>query len=143
LQPALKKLTSIYLNLFVFVYALYAYFNKGVAYAFLAEITLVIGVLLILFNLKFYVLIWNKPIKLIVFFISITAIWFAAGLGKFPLVGLLQDAFMFFYAFFVFIIFLFAGEFELLKQKLFNLYKWYPLVVFITFLLLSYIPFFQ
>jgi hypothetical protein len=88
-------------------------------------------------------LIWNKPIKLLVFFISITAIWFAAGLGKFPLVGLLQDAFMFFYAFFVFIIFLFAGEFENLKQKLFNLYKWYPLVVFITFLLLSYIPFFQ
>jgi hypothetical protein len=72
LQPALKQLTSIYLNVFVFVYALYAYFNKGVAYAFMAEIMLVIGLALILFNLKNYVFIWNKPIKFVAFFISIT-----------------------------------------------------------------------
>ena len=143
MQPSLNLLTRIYLNVFVLVYALYAYFNKGVAYAFLAEITLVIGVLLILVNLKRYILIWNKPIKLVVFFIVVTGFWFVAGLGKFPLVELLQDAFMFFYAFFIFIVFLFAGELELLKQKIFNIYKWYPLVVFITFLLLSYIPFFH
>ena len=129
--------------MFVLVYALYAFFNKGVAYAFLAEITLVAGVLLILVNLKHYVLIWNKPIKLVAFFIAVTGVWFAAGLGKFPLVELLQDAFMFFYAFFIFIVFLFAGELEILKQKIFNIYKWYPIVVFITFLLVSYVPFFQ
>ena len=143
MQPSLNLLTRIYLNVFVLVYALYAYFNKGVAYAFLAEITLVAGVLLILVNLKHYVLIWNKPIKLVAFFIAVTGVWFAAGLGKFPLVELLQDAFMFFYAFFIFIVFLFAGELEILKQKIFNIYKWYPIVVFITFLLVSYVPFFQ
>jgi hypothetical protein len=143
LQPSLNLLTRIYLNVFVLVYALYAYFNKGVAYAFLAEITLVAGVLLIMVNLKHYVLIWNKPIKLVAFFIAVTGVWFAAGLGKFPLVELLQDAFMFFYAFFIFIVFLFAGELEILKQKIFNIYKWYPIVVFITFLLVSYVPFFQ
>ncbi len=143
MQPSLNLLTRIYLNVFVLVYALYAYFNKGVAYAFLAEITLVAGVLLIMVNLKHYVLIWNKPIKLVAFFIAVTGVWFAAGLGKFPLVELLQDAFMFFYAFFIFIVFLFAGELEILKQKIFNIYKWYPIVVFITFLLVSYVPFFQ
>lgn len=143
MQSALNLLKRFYLNIFVLVYALYAYFNKGVAYAFLAEITLVVGVLLILVNLKRYVFIWNKPIKLIAFFIVVTGIWFIAGLGKFPLIELIQDAFMFFYAFFIFIVFLFAGELELLKQKIFNIYKWYPLVVFITFLILSYIPFFQ
>lgn len=143
MQPTLKLLTRIYLNIFVFVYALYAYFNKGVAYAFLAEITLVLGVLLILVNLKHYVLIWNKPIKLVAYFIVVTGIWFAAGLGKFPLVELLQDAFMFFYAFFIFIVFLFAGELEIFKQKIFNIYRWYPIVVFVTFLLVSYVPFFQ
>lgn len=143
MQSALNLLKRFYLNIFVLVYALYAYFNKGVAYAFLAEITLVVGVLLILVNLKRYVFIWNKPIKLIAFFIVVTGIWFVAGLGKFPLIELIQDAFMFFYAFFIFIVFLFAGELELLKQKIFNIYKWYPLVVFITFLILSYIPFFQ
>jgi hypothetical protein len=127
----------------VLVYALYAYFNKGVAYAFLAEVTLVLGFLMILVNLKRYVLIWNKPVKLIAFFIVVTGVWFVARLGKFPMVELIQDAFMFFYAFFIFIVFLFAGELELLKQKIFNIYKWYPLVVFITFLTLSYIPFFQ
>lgn len=143
MQSTLNLLKRVYLNIFVLVYALYAYFNKGVAYAFLAEITLVVGVLLILVNLKRYVFIWNKPIKLIAFFIVVTGIWFVAGLGKFPLIELIQDAFMFFYAFFIFIVFLFAGELELLKQKIFNIYKWYPLVVFITFLILSYIPFFQ
>jgi hypothetical protein len=143
LQPALKQLTSIYLNVFVFVYALYAYFNKGVAYAFMAEIMLVIGLALILFNLKNYVFIWNKPIKLVAFFISITGIWFLFGLSRYPLVELLQDAFMFFYAFFIFIVFLFIGEFERFKEKIFTLYKWYPLVVFCTFFLVSYIPFFQ
>lgn len=143
MQLALNFLNRIYLNIFVFVYALYAYFNKGVAYAFLAEVILVLGVVLILMNLKNYVLIWNKPMKLVTFFILATAIWFAAGLGKFPLVEILQDSFMFFYAFFVFVIFLFAGEFEIFKQKLFKIYKWYPLVVFITFLLVSYVPFFQ
>lgn len=143
MQPSLNLLTRIYLNIFVLVYALYAYFNKGVAYAFLAEITLVAGVLLILINLKHYVLIWSKPIKIIAFFIAVTGIWFTAGLGKFPLVELLQDSFMFFYAFFIFIVFLFAGEFELFKEKIFKIYKWYPIVVFITFLLVSYVPFFQ
>lgn len=143
MQPSLNLLTRIYLNVFVLVYALYAYFNKGVAYAFLAEITLVVGVLLILANIKRYVFIWNKPIKFVAFFIGVTGVWFTAGLGKFPLVELLQDAFMFFYAFFIFIVFLFAGELELLKQKIFNIYKWYPLVVFTTFLLLSYVSFFQ
>jgi len=143
LQPAIKQLTKIYLNVFVFVYALYAYFNKGVAYAFLAEIMLVFGFLLIFFNLKHYVFIWNKPVKLVAFFISVTGIWFLFGVGKFPLVELLQDAFMFFYAFFIFIVFLFTVEFEQFKQKIFTLYKWYPLVVFFTFLLVSYIPFFQ
>ena len=143
MQPAIKQLTKIYLNVFVFVYALYAYFNKGVAYAFLAEIMLVFGFLLIFFNLKHYVFIWNKPVKLVAFFISVTGIWFLFGVGKFPLVELLQDAFMFFYAFFIFIVFLFTVEFEQFKQKIFTLYKWYPLVVFFTFLLVSYIPFFQ
>lgn len=143
MQPSLNLLTRIYLNVFVLIYALYAYFNKGVAYTFLAEITLVVGVLLILIKLKHYVLIWNKPIKMIAFFIAVTGIWFAAGLGKFPLFELLQDAFMFFYAFFIFIVFLFAGVLEILMQKLFNIYKWYPLVVFLTFLLVSYVPFFQ
>ena len=102
MQPALNLLTRVYLNLFVLVYALYTYFNKGVAYAFLAEIMLVFGAALILFNLKNYVFIWNKPVKLVAFFISITGIWFLFGLGKYPLVELLQDAFMFFYAFFIF-----------------------------------------
>jgi hypothetical protein len=143
LQPALRKLTSIYLNFFVVVYALYAYFNKGVAYAFLAEIMLVFGCALILFNLKNYVFIWNKPVKLVALFISITGIWFLFGIGKYPLVELLQDAFMFFYAFFIFIVFLFIGEFDRFKQKIFAIYKWYPIVVFFTFLLVSYVPFFQ
>ena len=59
---------KIYLHLLVTVYALYCYFNKGIAYTYLTEGTLVIGILLMLKHIKQYVFIWRKETAFIVFF---------------------------------------------------------------------------
>lgn len=131
------------MNIFVFVYALYAYLNKGIAYAFLAEVLLVLGLFIFLFRLKDRTLIVNTPIKIILFFICITAISVVAGLGRFPIRDLIQDGFMFFYALFIPVVFLFIPELEMFTSKIIAVYRWYPVVVVVNFLLVSYVPFFQ
>ena len=134
---------SFFLNMFVGVYALYAYFNKGVAYAFLAELLLALGLVMILLNLKHYVLVMNKPVKGILFFMGVTLLAIVPALLKYPLKAVAQDASMFLYAGFVFIVFLFREQQNELLQKIFLIYRWYPLVVFLNFILVSYVPFFQ
>jgi hypothetical protein len=139
----LKKLSTVFLNLYVVVYALYAYLNKGVAYAFLAEALLLIGIFLIFFNLDQYILNLNKPVKVILIFIIITCIAFIPGVINFPLKVVAQDASMFLYAGFVFVVFLFRKQLEELKVKIYLVYRWFPIVVFVNFMLVSYVPFFQ
>jgi len=143
LQPALTLYKRIYLHLFVVVYALYTYFNKGIAYAFLAELLLLLGIMLLLTEKKSIVLIWNSPVKKIVLFIAVTVVYTLLAIGKFPLKAILQDAAMFIYALFVFMIFFVQEGLEWLKLKLFALYRWYPLGMFILFILVSFVPFFQ
>ena len=143
MQSALKQLRFFYLYLFIFNYALYAYFNKGVAYSFLTELTLVIGVGLILIDLKNYVFLLNKGTKLIIFFIAVTCLSVLLNISRYPLYDVLQDASMFIYAAFVFIVFYFRDIREQFMQLIFLVYKYYPTVVFVSFLMVSYIPFFQ
>ena len=139
----MREIRKLYLNFFVIVYALYAYFNKGVAYSYLAEVLLLGGLALILLSLKEYQIIWNRPTKFIALFLGINTVAFLLALGKYPFVEIIQDSFIFYYSLFVFIIFFFASEFDALKSKLFTIYKYYPPIVFVNFLLVSYVPFFQ
>jgi hypothetical protein len=139
----LKKNPSFFLNLFVGIYALYAYFNKGVAYAFLVEALLALGLMMILFKLKYFVMVLNKPAKILLFFMGITVLAIFPALLKYPFKAVAQDASMFLYAGFVFIVFLFRGQQNELLQKISLVYRWYPLVVFVNFILVSYVPFFQ
>ena len=139
----MKGLRQLYLNFFVIVYGLYAYFNKGVAYSYLVEVLLVLGIALIILNRGEYEIVWNKPLKFIVFFLAINSLAFVLAIGKYPFIEIIQDSFIFYYSLFVFVVFLLAGEFEQLKSKLFLIYKWYPPIVFFNFLLVSYVPFFQ
>lgn len=143
MQPALTLSKRIYLHLFVLVYALYTFLNKGIAYAFLAEILLVFGALLFIVEKKKFLLIWNRPVKIIVLFMAITVIYTIIAVGRFPLKSILQDAAMFVYALFIFVIFLMQDGLEWIKSKLFLIYQWYPLAMFILFVLVSFVPFFQ
>ena len=139
-MTALKKL---YLDFYILIYALYAYFNKGIAYSYLAEALLVIGLIWFLKDIRKVEIIWTKSMKLLVLFLVITLLSIARGLGKYPLLDIVRDSFMLNYALFVFILMLFKHDIDYLKNGLYLVYKWYPLVITCSFLSLSYIPFFD
>lgn len=139
-MTALRKL---YLDFYVLVYALYAFFNKGIAYSYLAEILLVIGVLILSKDLRKLELVWDRSMKLLVLFLVITGVYIVRGMGRYPFMEIIRDSFMLNYAIFALILLLFKDNLDYLKEKLFLVYKWYPLVACCSFLCLSYIPFFE
>lgn len=138
----MSSLKKLYLNLYLIVYALYAYFNKGIAYSFLVEGLLVLGILLLLWERRTYEFPWNRKMLLLVFFVSIACIYIVRGLLRYSPMDVLRDSLMLNYIAFVFIIFLFRDQLDYLIEKLALIYKWYPLVACCSFLSLSYIPFF-
>ncbi len=69
-----NRLKEIYLNWLVVVYAVYCYFNKGIAYTYLAEATWLLGLLILLKNIRAYAFVWRKETILIVFFLLITLV---------------------------------------------------------------------
>lgn len=131
-----------YLNWLVFVYAFYCYFNRGVAYSYLVEATWLLGIFLIIKNIKSYIISWDKKTKLLLFLITICAAFMVRGIMYYPLIDVIRDSFMINYSGFVFIVFYLRNELPILKQKIANVYKWFPLIVTIGFLLRSFIPYF-
>lgn len=130
----------IYLQWVVAVYAIYLYFNKGIAYTYLVEITWILGLLLILKNIRAYVFVWRKESILIMLFLAITATQFIVGLRSYSLMDTLRDSFVMNYAFFVFIVFLFVDERNLLERGIAKVYAFFPIMVTASFLLRSVFP---
>lgn len=137
----MSRLKIIYINFFCIVYALYAYFNKGIAYSYLAEITLVLGLILLLKSIRRLELVWDRRMFLLLFFLALGAVNIVRGLLQgYRFMDVIRDSFTFNYALFVFIVFMLKDELPLFKRKLLVIYKWFPLVVCSSFLLSSYIP---
>ncbi len=131
---------KIYLDAYLLVLALYVFFNKGIAYTYTAEMLLVIGVLMLLFNFrKIEIPLDRKPLLLLVFlFLGIAYIF--RGLGKYALIDLVRDSFMFNYALFVFILLYLRKDIPYLLKGIYQIYAWFPLVATVSFLILSYLP---
>ena len=134
---------KLYLDFYLLVYALYAYFNKGIAYSYLAEILLVIGMVWFIKDLRKVELIWNRSMQLLIAFLVVSIIYIARGLGKYPLIDIIRDSFMINYAAFVLVLLLMKDHVEYIKNGLYAIYKWYPIVALTSFLLISYVPFFE
>ncbi|MCW3108418.1 MAG: hypothetical protein JWQ09_2924 [Segetibacter sp.] len=133
----LKKL---YLYWFVFVYALYCYLNRGVAYTYFAEVTWFLGLLLVIRYRKEYIFPWDRRAILLVIMLAITALNMARGIIRYSVMEVLRDSFIINYAYFIFIVFLLKDDIDVLKEKLYKVYQWFPLVVTATFVLRSRIP---
>jgi hypothetical protein len=88
-------------------------------------------------------LIWNKTTKLILFFIIISFIYILKGFTKFDIIDLIRDSFIFQYGWFVFILFLFKEKLEIIWETLFFIYKWFPYVALLNFILQYFVPFFE
>lgn len=139
-MPILKRL---YFDFFILVYALYALFNKGIAYTYLSEMVLVLGILLMMANLRKLEFGWDRRMGLLLFFILITAVYIVRGLSGYGIIDVIRDSVIFNYILFVFIIFFLREELPHIKKRLVLVYRWYPLLMCAFFLISSYIPFFR
>jgi hypothetical protein len=134
---------NLYLRAYLLVMTLYVFLNKGVAYTYLVEALWFFGILLLLMDRKKVELIWNKSTKLLLFFIAIGFIYIIRGFTKYDIIDLIRDSFMFQYGWFVFILFLFKDKTAQIWETLFFIYKWFPFVALLNFILQYFIPFFE
>lgn len=134
------KSSKIYRSFFIFVYACYLYFNKGVAYTFLSEITWLFGILLLVRNVQKLHLAWGKVLFIYLLLFLVNLFQIARGSMNYPLVMVIRDSFILNYGCFIFIVFLFWDEKEELFNDIVGLYRFFPLVVTITFLIGSILP---
>jgi len=134
---------NLYLKAYLLVMTLYVFLNKGVAYTYLVEALWLIGILLLLMDRKKVELIWNKTTKLLLFFIAIGFIYIIRGFTKYDTIDLIRDSFMFQYGWFVFILFLFKDKTAQIWETLFFIYKWFPFVALLNFILQYFVPFFE
>lgn len=136
----MNNLKNLYLSWVAIVYALYCFFNKGIAYTYLVEFTWLLGLLVLLKNIRSYAFIWRKETILVSLFLLITAIYTLVGIGPYGLQDTIRDSFVMNYAFFVFIVFLYMDDIKVLEQKIANVYAYFPIIVAIGFFLRTLYP---
>jgi hypothetical protein len=134
---------NLYLRAYLLIMTLYVFLNKGVAYTYLVEALWLFGILLLLMDRKKVELIWNKTTKLLLFFIAIGFIYIIRGFSKYDIIDLIRDSFIFQYGWFVFVLFLFKDKTAQIWETLFFIYKWFPFIALLNFILQYFVPFFE
>ena len=135
----MQLLNRAYLKIYFFVLLLYVFFNKGVAYSYLAEIILVAGILILFINRnKFEIGVDRKQI-LVGIFIIISFLFIIIGVFQYSIFNVMRDSLAFQYAWFAFIIYFFKNEYNYIWQKIIQIYKWAPLVIFLNFFLFYFV----
>ena len=135
----MQLLNRAYINIYFIVLLLYIFFNKGVAYSYMAEITMVAGILILFINRKNLEFSLEKNQIIVGLFISISFLFIIAGIFQFPILNVLRDSLAFQYAWFALIIYFFKNEYEFIWDKIIQIYKWVPLVIFLNFILFYYL----
>ena len=135
----MPKYNRIYLHFYFGVLFFYLLFNKGVAYTFLAEIVLVIGVLMIFLQRKQFEFYINKKYSLIFLLCFLTICYILFGIFKYNFINVIRDSFVIEYGFFGIVLYFFREEREFIWDKLIKIYQWAPLILLINFLLFYYV----
>jgi len=135
----LEKWRIGFMYYYLLVFGLYLYFNKGIAYSFLAESVLGLGLVLVLIHLKDFIFLANRSTKLLLFFFLVGGVYFTVGLGSFTIISLLRDASVLFYIGFFLLLFLFQSSWKLFLPKLITLYAWYPIIAFTSYQLSAHV----
>ena len=118
---------------------LYVFFNKGFAYSYMAEFLLVLGILILFINRKYLELGLDNKQILVGIFIFVSSLFILAGAFQYQILNVLRDSLAFQYAWFAFIIYFLKNEYDFIWQKIFQIYKWVPLVVFLNFFLFYFV----
>ena len=135
----MQLLNRAYIKLYFLVLLLYVFFNKGVAYSYIAEILLVTGIFLLFINRRqFEIGLDNKQI-LIGIFIFISFLFILVGVFQYSTLNVLRDSLAFQYSWFAFIIYFLKSEYDYFWQKIIQIYKWVPVVIFLNFFLFYFL----
>ena len=129
----------IYLNLYFFIMACYVFFNKGVAYSFMAEALWLLGLGLIFLSRRSYEFVWDLRAKLLTLFLLVGLLYIPIGLGGFPFIDVIRDSFVFQYGWFVFIVFLFKEEQAQVWKKIITIYTWFPIFGLLNFFFQNFV----
>jgi len=139
-MEAVKKL---YLQAYFFVMALYVFFNKGIAYSFLAEAIWVGGFIVLFLTRKEYTFAWDKRTKILGLFLLVTLGYIGWGLRSYTLFDVVRDSFVIQYAWFAFFVFLFKDLQETMWKYLLMIYTWFPLFALFNFYIQNFSEFFD
>ena len=132
-------LNRAYIKIYFLVLLLYVFFNKGVAYSYMAELLLVAGILILFINRKNLELGLNNKQIFVGIFIFISFIFIIAGVFQYHILNVFRDSLAFQYAWFAFIIYFFKNEYDFIWQKIIQIYKWVPLALFLYFILFYFV----
>ena len=135
----MQLLNRAYLKIYILVLLLYVFFNKGVAYSYMAEILLVAGIFILFINRKNLELGLDTKQILVGIFIIISFLFILIGVFQYSIFNVLRDSLAFQYAWFAFIIYFLKNEYDYIWQKIILIYKWLPLVIFLNFFLFYFV----
>jgi hypothetical protein len=135
----MQLLNRAYIKLYFIVLLLYVFFNKGVAYSYMAEILLVVGIFILFINRKNFEIGLDKKQILVGIFILTSFIFIIVGAFQYSILNVMRDSLAFQYAWFAFIVYFFKNEYEYIWEKIIQIYKWVPLVLFLNFFLFYFV----
>jgi hypothetical protein len=128
-----------YIKIYFLVLLLYVFFNKGVAYSYMAETLLFSGIFILFINRKQFEIGIDRKQIIIGIFIIISFLFLLVGVSQYSIFNVLRDSLAFQYAWFAFIIYFFKNEYNFIWQKIIQIYKWAPLVIFLNFILFYFV----
>ena len=132
-------LNRVYIKIYFLLLLLYVFFNKGVAYSYMAEILLVAGIFILFINRKNLELGLDTKQILVGVFILISFLFIIIGIFQYSIFNVLRDSLAFQYAWFAFIVYFLKNEYDFIWQKIIQIYKWAPLVIFLNFFLFYFV----
>jgi hypothetical protein len=135
----MQLLNRAYIKLYFLVLLLYVFFNKGVAYSYLAEILLVAGIFILFINRKNFEIGLDRKQIIVSIFILISFFYILFGVFQYSILNVLRDSLAFQYAWFAFIIYFLKNEYDFIWEKIIQIYKWAPVVIFLNFFLFYFI----
>ena len=135
----MQLLNRAYIKLYFLVLLLYIFFNKGVAYSYMAEILLVAGIFILFINRKNVELGLDRKQILVAIFIITSFLYIILGAFQYSIFNVIRDSLAFQYAWFAFIIYFLKNEYNFIWQKIIQIYKWVPLVIFLNFFLFYFV----
>jgi hypothetical protein len=135
----MQLLNRLYIKGYFFLIMLYAFFNKGIAYSYFAEMFLLTGIILIFINRKNVEIFTEKKQMIILILIIISSLYLFFYLFKFNAFNVFRDSLAFQYAWFAIIVYSIKEEKEFIWDSLIQINKWIPLVLLLNFFLFYYI----